>query len=42
MGICAVVVYEKLGLRLLNRAWINLDVVWIAALVGTALFTLFV
>ncbi len=40
-GILAVVVYEKLGLRLLGRAWVNLDVVWAGALMVTALFTPF-
>jgi hypothetical protein len=28
-------VYEKLGLALLRRAWINLDVIWAAALIVT-------
>ncbi|HWV56466.1 MAG TPA: hypothetical protein VNZ57_03245, partial [Longimicrobiales bacterium] len=32
----AVIVYEKLGLRLLRRAWINMDVIWAGALVTTA------
>ena len=39
-GVVAVVVYEKVGLRVLRRAWVNLDVVWAAALVVTALVTL--
>jgi hypothetical protein len=33
----AVVVYEKVGLRILRRAWINLNVVWAAAMVAAAL-----
>ena len=33
----AVVVYEKVGLRILRRAWINLNVVWSAAMVAAAL-----
>jgi hypothetical protein len=33
----AVVVYEKVGLRILRRAWINLDAAWAVALVATAL-----
>jgi hypothetical protein len=37
-GVLAVVVYEKVGLRILRRAWINLNVVWAAAMVGAALF----
>jgi hypothetical protein len=40
-GILAVIVYEKLGLRLLGRAWVNVDLVWAAALIVTALFTPF-
>jgi hypothetical protein len=36
----AVVVYEKVGLGLLRRAWINVDLVWAAALVVTGLLTL--
>lgn len=36
-GALAVVVYEKVGLRILRRAWINLNVVWAAAMVAAAL-----
>lgn len=39
MGLLAVVVYERLGLRMLRRAWINLDLVWSLALIGTAAAT---
>ena len=39
-GVVAVVVYEKLGLRLLRTAWINLNAVWAAALIATAVLTL--
>ena len=39
-GVVAVVVYEKVGLRALRRAWVNLDVLWAAALIATALLTL--
>ena len=39
-GAVAWVVYQKLGLALLRRAWLNLDVVWAAALVITGLATL--
>jgi hypothetical protein len=38
-GVIAVVVYERLGLRLLRTAWINLDAIWAAALVVTAALT---
>jgi hypothetical protein len=33
------VVYEKLGLRLLGRAWFNLDLVWGVALILTGVAT---
>ena len=36
----AVVVYERVGLRILRRAWINLNVLWAAALIGAAAMTL--
>ena len=35
----AVIVYERLGLHLLRRLWFNLDLVWAAALIGTAVWT---
>jgi hypothetical protein len=41
MGAIAVVVYEKLGLAILRRAWINLDLIWAIAIVAAGLFTLF-
>ena len=34
-GALAIVVYRRLGLRLLREAWINLDAIWAVALVGT-------
>lgn len=34
-GVIAVVVYERLGLRMLRRVWVNLDLVWAIALIGT-------
>lgn len=40
-GVVAVIVYEKLGLRLLRSAWINLDLLWAVALIGTAALTPF-
>jgi hypothetical protein len=36
-GVLAIIVYEKVGLRILRRAWVNLRVVWAAALIGAAL-----
>jgi hypothetical protein len=41
-GILAWVVYCKLGLALLRKAWLNFNVVWGVALVATGLFTLIV
>jgi hypothetical protein len=37
----AVLVFEKLGVGMLRRAWINLDVIWAAALMATGTLTLF-
>jgi hypothetical protein len=36
-GVAAIVVYEWLGIAILRRAWINLDLLWSAALVATGL-----
>jgi hypothetical protein len=41
MGVVALVVYEKLGLTFLRRAWINSDQVWAAAFVLAGIGTLF-
>lgn len=41
MGIVAVFVYEKLGLRILGRAWLNTDGLWAATFVIAAGITLF-
>jgi hypothetical protein len=41
-GLVAVLVYEKLGLRLLRTAWINLNVIWAGALIATAVLTVLV
>jgi hypothetical protein len=41
-GLIAWVVYRKLGLALLRRAWFNFDLVWAAALVVTGFVTLLV
>jgi hypothetical protein len=37
-GLVALVVYGKLGLALLRRAWFNLDWLWALALVGAGVF----
>jgi hypothetical protein len=36
----AVLVFEKLGVGILRRAWFNLDLIWSAALVATGALTL--
>jgi hypothetical protein len=38
-GTVAVIVYQKLGLRLLRSAWVNLDVIWAGALIVTGVLT---
>ena len=38
-GLIAVIVYERLGLRLLGRAWFNVDRLWAGALILTAVIT---
>ena len=39
-ALIAWVVYRKVGLALLRKAWVNFDLVWAAALVATGLATL--
>jgi hypothetical protein len=34
MGLIALIVYEKIGLAILRRAWFNLDRIWAGALVA--------
>lgn len=41
-GLIAFVVFEKLGLEVLRRAWVNLDMIWAAALIATAGLTLLI
>src|SRR4051794_14345318 len=36
-GLIAVIVYEKVGVRFLRKAWLNLDLIWAMALVITGL-----
>ena len=38
-GLVAVIVFEWVGLRLLRKAWINLDLLWALALIATGLLT---
>jgi hypothetical protein len=42
MAAVAVVVYEKLGVLILKRAWFNVDILWAGALVGAGVITLVV
>jgi hypothetical protein len=39
-GVIALVVYQWLGVDFLRRGWINLDLIWTAALVATGLILL--
>lgn len=39
-GTLAFVVFEKFGLGMLRKAWLNLDLIWAAALIGTGAATL--
>jgi hypothetical protein len=34
-GLLAVVVYQQLGVEVLRRAWVNLDLIWVGALAVT-------
>jgi hypothetical protein len=40
MGVIAWIVYKKLGLSILRKAWLNLDMVWAVALIVTGGLTL--
>jgi hypothetical protein len=40
MGAIAVVVFEKVGLAILRRAWVNLDLIWAVALIVTGALSL--
>lgn len=42
MGLIAIIVYEKLGLRLLKSAWFNIDLIWSFALIVSGVIVLFV
>ena len=41
-GVIAVIVYERVGLRFLRTAWVNLDLIWAVALVVTGIATMLV
>src|SRR5262249_32311977 len=40
-ALIAIVVYEWVGVSILRRAWLNIDLVWMRALMITGLFILF-
>ncbi len=40
MAVVAIIVYEKVGLAILRRAWLNLDLVWAGALVAAGAITI--
>jgi hypothetical protein len=39
MALIAVIVYEKVGLAVLRRAWFNLDRVWAVTLISAGVLT---
>jgi hypothetical protein len=41
-ALVAVIVYQKVGLAILRKAWFNLDLVWAVALIATGCVALFV
>jgi hypothetical protein len=41
-GLISFVVYEKVGLEVLRKTWLNLDLIWAVALIVTAGFTLMI
>jgi len=41
MAVIALVVYERLGVGVLRRAWVNMDAIWALAVVAAGLVTLF-
>jgi hypothetical protein len=40
MAAVALLVYEKLGVSVLRRAWLNLDILWAGAVIAAGIFTL--
>ena len=41
MGVVAVLVFDKLGVDVLRRAWLNVDLLWAVAVVAAGVVTLF-
>jgi len=40
--LAAVLIYEKLGVGVLRRIWVNVDLIWAGALIGTGVLTVLV
>jgi len=40
-AIIAVIVFEKVGVGILRKAWFNLDLVWATTLLGTGVLCVF-
>jgi len=41
MGVVAVIVYERVGLRILRRGWFNMDLAWSLVLIASDAVTMF-
>ena len=41
MGVVAVIVYERVGLRILRRGWFNMDLAWSLVLIASGAVTMF-
>jgi hypothetical protein len=41
MGVIAIVVYERVGVEVLRRAWLNTDQLWAGAFIAAGVLTLF-
>jgi hypothetical protein len=41
IGAVALVVYERLGVMVLRKAWVNLDAIWAVAVITAGVVTLF-
>ncbi len=41
MAAVALLVYDKIGVLILRRAWVNMDAIWALAVIGAGLVTLF-
>ena len=41
MGVIALIVYERLGLNVLRKAWLNVDLIWSVAVIAAGVVMLF-